>query len=197
MAAEYDFMKKPSSKEEAEKQPLYPRIVSKGTISSKKLINEIAEASSFTEGDLEGVLCALSNKIAYYLAEGYHVELGDMGFFSARLKARPVMDKKEIRSHSICFDNVNFRASKNFRNKSCGNLERAKYGFRHSNNLPEESRKSRLEAYLNTHPFITRMEYSQISGLLKGKALKELNMLISEGYLKSLGKGSHKVYVKA
>ncbi|WP_321333312.1 HU family DNA-binding protein [uncultured Bacteroides sp.] len=197
MAAEYDFIKKPSTKEEAENQPLYPRIVSKGTISSKKIVSEIAEASSFTSGDLEGVLCSLSNKIAHYLADGYHVELGDMGFFSASLKARPVMDKKEIRSNSIYFDNVNFRASSQFRKKSFGYLERAKYGFRHSINLPEETRRTRLDRYFGTHPFITRIEYSRISGLLKGKALKELNALITEGYLDTLGRGSHKVYVKA
>ncbi|MBP1615913.1 MAG: hypothetical protein H6Q13_3361 [Bacteroidetes bacterium] len=196
MAAEYDFRRKPSSKEEAEQQPLYPRIVSKGTISTQKLITEISEASTFTEGDLEGVLCALSKKISGYLADGFHVELGEMGYFSVSLKARPVMDKKEIRSHSVSFDNINFRASSKFRKQSCGYLERARYGFRHSANLPEETRKSRLEAYFSTHHFITRTEYSQISGLLKGKALKELNDLIADGYLDTIGRGSHKIYVK-
>ena len=53
MAADYDFRRKPNEKGDGEVQPLYPRIVSKGTIDSKRLFREIAEASSFTEGDLQ------------------------------------------------------------------------------------------------------------------------------------------------
>ena len=59
MAAEYDFRRKPDEKGNGELQPLYPRIVSKGTIDSKQLFREIAEASSFTEGDLEGIMVSL------------------------------------------------------------------------------------------------------------------------------------------
>ena len=58
MAADYDFRRKPNEKGDGEVQPLYPRIVSKGTIDSKRLFREIAEASSFTEGDLAGIMVA-------------------------------------------------------------------------------------------------------------------------------------------
>ena len=104
MAAEYDFRRKPDEKGNGELQPFYPRIVSKGTIDSKQLFREIAEASSFTEGDLEGIMVSLQNKVSYYLSEGFHVKLGEIGYFSSSLTARPVMEKKEIRSVSIWFD---------------------------------------------------------------------------------------------
>ena len=42
MYAKYDFRKKPSSKEDEDKQPLYPRIVSNGTIDFKRIVKEIA-----------------------------------------------------------------------------------------------------------------------------------------------------------
>ena len=120
MAADYDFRRKPNEKGDGEVQPLYPRIVSKGTIDSKRLFREIAEASSFTEGDLAGIMVAFQEKVSYYLSEGYHVKLGEIGYFSSSLRARPVMDKKEIRSVSISFDNVNFRATPWFRRRSSG-----------------------------------------------------------------------------
>ena len=148
MAADYDFRRKPNEKGDGEVQPLYPRIVSKGTINSKRLFREIAEASSFTEGDLAGIMVAFQEKVSYYLSEGYHVKLGEIGYFSSSLKARPVMDKKEIRSVSISFDNVNFRATPWFRRRSSGTVTRAKFGFQESSNLPEETRRSRLEAFL-------------------------------------------------
>ena len=50
MAADYDFRRKPNENGDGEIQPLYPRIVSKGTIDSKQLFREIAEASSFYGG---------------------------------------------------------------------------------------------------------------------------------------------------
>ena len=85
-----------------------PRIVSNGTIDFQRIVKEIAQASSFTPADIEGVQLAIENKISEYLISGYHVQLGDLGYFSAKLKARPVMDAKEIHAQSIYFDNVNF-----------------------------------------------------------------------------------------
>ena len=178
MAADYDFRRKPNEKGDGEVQPLYPRIVSKGTIDSKRLFREIAEASSFTEGDLAGIMVAFQEKVSYYLSEGYHVKLGEIGYFSSSLRARPVMDKKEIRSVSISFDNVNFRATPWFRRRSSG------------------TRRSRLEAFLAKNHFITRREYSQITGLLKGKALRELNLLVENGVLNTRGYGNRVVYLK-
>lgn len=197
MNAEYDFMRRPDSKGTGEQQPLYPRIVSKGTISSKRLVREIAEESTFTPGDIEGLLVALERKISNYLVAGNHVQLGEIGYFSAKLKARPVMDKKEIRAASIYFDNVNFRASMRFRKNSRGFVERATIGFNHSLHIPEETRRRRMEEFLDNNPFMTRYDYSYLTGLLKNKALTELNKLIAEGVLDTKGAGSHKVYVRA
>ena len=96
MYAKYDFRKKPSSKEDEDEQPLYPRIVSNGTIDFQQIVKEIAQASSFTPADIEGVQLAIENKISEYLVSGHHVQLGNLGYFSAKLKARPVMDAKEL-----------------------------------------------------------------------------------------------------
>lgn len=97
MAARYDFRKVPSKKGNGEEPKLYPHIVSGGTIRTRTILEEISEASTFTVGDLEGVLCALTEKISKYLVDGYHVELGKIGYFSASLKAtHPVKDKKRF-----------------------------------------------------------------------------------------------------
>ena len=85
MAAEYDFQRKPNPKGDGELQPLYPRIVNRGTITTKRLVSDISHASSFTPGDIEGLLAAFEDRISYYLSEGHHVQLGNMGYFSAGL----------------------------------------------------------------------------------------------------------------
>ena len=197
MAAEYDFQRKPNPKGDGELQPMYPRIVNKGTITGKRLVSDISQATSFTPGDVEGVLAALESRISYYLSEGHHVQLGNMGHFSAGLTARPVMDKKEIHAQTIFFGKVHFRVSPDFRKRCAGFVERAKYGFRKSAELGGAERYRRLLVFLETHPFITRKDYSSITGLLKNKALNDLNLLVEKGYLNTVGQGSHKVYVRA
>ena len=199
MAAEYDFQRKPNPKGDGELQPLYPRIVNRGTITTKRLVSDISHASSFTPGDIEGLLAAFEDRISYYLSEGHHVQLGNMGYFSAGLVSRPVEDKKEIHAQSIFFGKVHFRVSPGFRKQCAGFVERVKagYGFRHSAEISGAERYRRLLAFLETHPFITRKDYSGITGLLKNKALNDLNLLVKKGYLTTVGQGSHKVYVKA
>ena len=85
------------------------------------------------------------------------------------------MDPKEIHSQTIFFGKVHLRVSPDFRKRCAGYVERAKYGF----------------------PFITRHDYSGITGLLKNKALNDLNLLVEKGYLNVIGRGSHKVYIRA
>ena len=77
MAAEYDFQRKPNPKGDGELQPMYPRIVNKGTITTKRLVSDISQATSFTPGDVRGLLAALEDRISYYLSEGHHVQLGN------------------------------------------------------------------------------------------------------------------------
>lgn len=197
MYAKYDFRRKPSSKEDENEQPLYPRIVSNGTIDFKRIVREIAQASSFTPGDIEGVQLAIENKISDYLVSGHHVQLGNLGYFSAKLKSRPVMDAKEIHAQSIFFDNVNFRPSSYFRKKVRGFVEKAKSGFAHSAEVPVEERRRRLENFLDKQPMIRRKEYTQLTGLLKNKALNELNGWVKDGVLSTIGSGSHIIYVRA
>lgn len=94
MAADYDFRRKPNEKGDGGLQPLYPNIVSKGTIDSKRLFYQITEASIFTEGDLTGLLVAIQEKMSYYLNEGDNVKLEEIGYFSTSLKVRPVMERR-------------------------------------------------------------------------------------------------------
>ncbi|WP_321333353.1 HU family DNA-binding protein [uncultured Bacteroides sp.] len=196
MSAMYDLVEKPNPKGDGEKQQLYPRIVSSGTISTEKLIERISGACSLTPGDLKGAIVELTHAISEYLKDGFTVELGELGYFSPRIKGRGVNNKKEIRSTSIYFDNVNFRASKKIRQSLYAPLERAQYGFQKSSNSSREKRRAQLETFLDKNAFITRSEYTQLTGLLKNKALEELRALEAEGTLCTRGRGSHIVFMR-
>lgn len=196
MAAQYDFVENPNTRGEGKKQTFHPRIVSKGTIDTETLINSISESCTLTPADLKAALSALSGQLARYLREGYQVEMAGMGFFSATLKARPVTDKREIRSTSVSFDKVNFRACAQLKKNIQGELERHPQGFRHSSGLSSEACRRFLVTYLEDHPYITRSEYSRLTGRLKNKALKELHRCVAEGWLAMEGAGTHQIFVR-
>lgn len=198
MPAKYDFRKNPARGNGEEEEVYHPRIVSKGTITSRRIFEEIERASSFTVGDMEGILTELTEKISDYLIEGYHVELGKIGYFSATLKSRPVKNKKEIRAQSISFDNVNFRTSKWFRKRTQGVLESAgAYGFKTSSQMDENTRKKKLMEHLEKNGYITRTEYSSLTGRLKNRALKDLKEFEEQGLIERKGRGSTLLFTLA
>ena len=197
MAAQYDFQRRPNPKGDGELQPLYPRIVNKGTIDTERLVSDISRMSSFSPGDIHGLLAAIEDRVSYYLSEGHHVQLGDMGYFSAGLQGRPVMDPKEIHAQTIFFSKVHFRVSPDFRKRCAGFVERAKYGFRKVRNLAVPNVTVVYWCFWRRiHSSLAKIT-AVLRDFLKNKALNDLNLLVEKGYLSTIGQGSHKVYVRA
>ena len=128
--AYYNLKKKPSlTTKEGDKETMYADIVYSGTITAERLIRTVAQRTGFKEGMIEGILSELQNETLEYLSEGYRVELGEFGFFSAKVKSRLVENRNDLRSNSVSFDGVNFRASKSFRTGIRGDLEMYRFPY--------------------------------------------------------------------
>ena len=144
----------------------------------------------------------LQNLLTDYLADGYNVKLGEIGTFSATLTSRKVTDKKEIRSGSVHFDSVKFKPARHFVKEVCRKgemeLERADpaYGFKTSSpKHTQEERFGMLMEYLKEYTFITRQEYSNLTGVLKTKAAHELRQWFMEDKIKRSGRVPHVIYM--
>lgn len=196
MNAEYDLIQKPNPDGDNTPQPLYPCLVSTGKINTRRLLEEISVSSTYTVGDLEGMLKLLEQHSASYVRKGYTVQLGNIGFLQGTLKAtRPVMDKKEIRSMSIYMNGVKFRPSKDFKQQCSAPVSRAVSGLKKSVDIGREKRIARLKQYLDENLFIGRPDYTQLTGLQKNKALAELKEFVNEGILISKGRGNKLVFL--
>lgn len=194
----YDFKEKQGVVKDDGENKLYASIVYSGTISAKQLIKKVVHHTTFSQGELEGALMELLDMAAYYIGEGYHVELGEFGFFSGKIKARHVADRKEIRSQSIRFNGVNFRASKTFRMKAAGDLERSPYKrFYKSRVRSEEDLERILLAHLDKNGFITRTTYSSLTGRMKNTALADLKTFVQKGVIERRGHGNQLHFVRA
>lgn len=195
--AYYNLKKKPSlTTKEGEKETMYADIVYSGTITAERLIRTVAQRTGFKEGMIEGILSELQNETLEYLSEGYRVELGEFGFFSAKVKSRLVENKNDLRSNSVSFDGVNFRASKSFRTGIRGDLERRRcIGFRTSKEWDREQLEQIVLQHIRKHGFITRTTYTELTGRLKNSALADLKSFAAEGIIKRVGRGNQMHFI--
>lgn len=194
----YNLKKKPAlTTKEGETETMYADIVYSGTIPAERLIRGVAKRTGFKEGVIEGILMELKEDVLQYLGEGYRVELGEFGFFSAKVKAsRLVANKNDIRSESVAFNGVNFRASKSMRVGIRGDLERRKcVDFNTSCKWDRENLKKLVLQYIGEHGFITRTTYTELTGRLKNTALDDLKSFAAEGIIKREGRGNQMYFI--
>lgn len=194
----YNLKKKPAlTTKEGETETMYADIVYSGTIPAERLIRGVAKRTGFKEGVIEGILMELKEDVLQYLGEGYRVELGEFGFFSAKVKAsRLVANKNDIRSDSVAFNGVNFRASKSMRVGIRGDLERRKcVDFNTSRKWDRENLKRLVLQYIGEHGFITRTTYTELTGRLKNTALGDLKSFAAEGIIKREGRGNQMHFI--
>ena len=194
----YNLKKKPAlTTKEGETETMYADIVYSGTIPAERLIRGVAKRTGFKEGVIEGILIELKENVLQYLGEGYRVELGEFGFFSAKVKAsRLVANKNDIRSESVAFNGVNFRASKSMRVGIRGDLERRKcVDFNTSRKWGRDNLKKLVLQYIGEHGFITRATYTQLTGRLKNTALDDLKSFAAEGIIKREGRGNQMHFI--
>ena len=194
----YNLKKKPAlTTKEGETETMYADIVYSGTIPAERLIRGVAKRTGFKEGVIEGILIELKEDVLQYLGEGYRVELGEFGFFSAKVKAsRLVANKNDIRSESVAFKLVNFRASRSMRVGIRGALERRKcVDFNTSRKWDRENLKKLVLQYIGEHGFITRTTYTELTGRLKNTALDDLKSFAAEGIIKREGRGNQMHFI--
>lgn len=182
MTAIYKMEKNPPKKGSGKKAVLHPRIVPWDTVSTNSLIKEASTRSTYTGGDLKGAVRLLSDILKEKLRDGYNVYLDGIGYFSVSLKSRPVEDKKELRSESVHFKNVNFRCCAKLKaDLKTMPLERSKESTQIDFSMEEKQR--RLLSYLDRHAYITTRAYQSLIGCTQYQARKELKQFLADGIL--------------
>lgn len=198
MSAIYDLSETPSPNKQ-EKQPLHARIVSKGTVGKDEFLDRVHKFTGISRSLLAGAMEAFANEMRDLLADGWNVEMGDFGFFSVSLQCPPVKDKAELRAASVRMKNINFRASRPFKKEVGGKmrLQRGESIARPKrNSISRNTCLSRLNAYMENHPFVSRTDYSRLTGRNKKTAIEELNAFIADGIIRKEGIGKLTVYIK-
>lgn len=198
MSIYYDLYQNPPKGDGEEDEHLHARVLPKGTIPAEKFREIVHNATGFSEAILDGTLQAVIDELQRWLADGWIVEVGDLGYFSLSLECdRLVKQKKEIRSPSIHLGNVNLRVSSKFRKRFVTmELERRASLYALNTSLTEKRRRELMLQHLNEKGCITRADYSALTGCSKGQAVDDLNRYINEGILRRYGSGRTVVHLK-
>ena len=200
MSVLYDFMPLPSKENDENTPRLYPKLIPYQTVSFNELVQKIADHSGLTKGNVLAVMDEIEYWAMHLLSEGNRVQIGSIGTLSVSLKAdTEVYDKSEVHAQSIRFDKVKMTVSKRFSKQCRGHVLRApleKKVKQSSTVYSEEERLALLRSYLETHAYITRTEYGNLTGLLKYKAWQDLNKWVNAKLIDIAGRAPHRVYVK-
>ena len=83
------------------KRILYPRMKLYGQVDLETITEKIAYASSFTRGDIIGLVQAITDEIAYQMGQGYSVKIDNLGVFTPALGLRQDRERETGEGHTF------------------------------------------------------------------------------------------------
>lgn len=201
--ARYMMREMPDLNETGERK-LYPRMSIDWVADLDMLAARISRRSTFTPADIIGVVTALSEVMAEYLAEGFGVKVNGLGSFSPSLGLREGFAPEGLDSEhkrnamSISVRGVRFRAEKSFVravDARC-HLERGGRQVIRSRRFTPEQRQAMALAYLETNAYLTVRSYMQMTGLAQSSATRELRRWYESDIIDAIGMYAQRKYIK-
>ena len=182
MAALYDLFRTPQPKDK-KKVRYHARSVVTSKVDTQDLVRIIAQRSAFKEGVVTGVLVSLKDVLSELLADGKSVQLDGVGAFRISAKSPSVRDRHEIRSESIEFKGVVYKADKKLLRKLSATKFLRTKDSHCSEDISEIEIDGVLTEFFKDHDFITTKELEQLCGLSNATALRRLKDRVNEGKL--------------
>ena len=193
------------------KRRVYPKMVTNRTLSRKEFVKMMQNYHrGISESTTEAVLTDVVDMLADMLSMGYNVNLEGFGTFSLSLafedeKPREIQaedDKMTYRKVGV--KDINFKASPEFikevKRETDRELERDMGGVKviRKQLYSKEERIARALEVIEKNGVLTLGDYASINNLSRTAASMELKELTCDksSPIDSLGRGSHKVWVK-
>lgn len=192
-------------------QKSYFRPVKYTNIHGEQLFKRMGmDGSGLSEETMYAAVRIIRETLIHYLSLGHTVTIDGLGSFrlTLGLKEGKVMeptddesDETKRNAQSVEVKKVRFRVDRNFLQElnMATHLERTE--TQHLKR-PETTKEERLQMaldYLDSHAFFRAADYAKLTGISLSAAHCELRSLVADetSGLKTNGKGSHIVYVKA
>ena len=182
MAALYDLFRTPQPQDKKEVR-YHARSVVTGKVDTQDLVRIIAQRSAFKESVVTGVLVGLKDVLSELLADGKSIQLDGVGAFRISAKSPSVRDRHEIRSESIEFKGVVYKADKKLLRKLSATKFLRTKDSHCSEDVSEIEIDGVLTEYFKENDYITTKDLEQLCGLSNATALRRLQQRVKEGKL--------------
>ena len=193
------------------KRRVYPKMVTNRTLSRKEFVKMMQNYHrGISESTTEAVLTDVVDMLADMLSMGYNVNLEGFGTFSLSLgfeddkSTEMQTDDDMMKYRKVGVKNVNFNSSPEFvkavKMETDCDLEREMSGVKviRKQLYSKEERIARALEVIEKNGVLTLGDYASINNLSRTAASMELKELTNDktSPIDSLGRGSHKVWVK-
>lgn len=193
------------------KRRVYPKMVTNRTLSRKEFVKMMQNYHrGISESTTEAVLTDVVDMLTDMLSMGYNVNLEGFGTFSLSLgfeDDKPTemqTDDDMMKYRKVGVKNVNFNSSPEFvkavKMETDCDLEREMSGVKviRKQLYSREERIARALEVIEKNGVLTLGDYASINNLSRTSASMELKELTCDksSPIDSLGRGSHKVWVK-
>lgn len=190
-----------------EGEKLFPRLVNTQVKNTEYIAEKIEQRTSFTRGDVIGLLTELRAVVEETLAYGDAVKIDGLGLL------RPVLGLvgKELRGEwkdsvnrittgrNVQLKAVSFKADSTLLYKVGSRMKLERMGDQLGRKQPSttiEERTSMARQYISQHHFMRVTDYASLTGLARSTAANELRLLAKDeksGIISS-GTGVSKIY---
>ena len=191
------------------KRRVYPKMVTNRTLSRKEFVKMMQNYHrGISESTTEAVLTDVVDMLTDMLSMGYNVNLEGFGTFSLAFedeKPREILNPDDKMTYrKVGVKDINFKASPEFvkdvKRETDRDLERDMGGVKviRKQLYSKEERIARALEVIEKNGVLTLGDYASINNLSRTAASMELKELTNDqtSPIDSLGRGSHKVWVK-
>lgn len=196
MSIEYDLFTNPL-REGEEKPTLHARAINIQTVNTDKLAETIEGMSTFTVADIKGAIKAIGERLCFFLSNSQSVHLEGIGTFSVTLKCKQqVVNKKDIRSASIEFKNVEFRADPELKKRLRNARIERREGTSNKKSYNSDIRQKRILWYIKNYGSINQSVAASLNQCTRQKAKADLEQLLEDNQIQKNWCGKRAFYVR-
>ena len=196
MSIEYDLFTNPL-REGEEKPTLHARAINIQTVNTDKLAETIEGMSTFTVADIKGAIKAIGERLCFFLSNSQSVHLEGIGTFSVTLKCKQqVVNKKDIRSASIEFKNVEFRADPELKKRLRNARIERREGTSNKKSYNSDIRQKPILWYIKNYGSINQSVAASLNQCTRQKAKADLEQLLEDNQIQKNWCGKRAFYVR-
>lgn len=178
------------------KKRYYPHVASLQTYGIDEIAHLLHHRSTYTEGELKGMMELLSNAVGELMMDGNRVHLKGIGYFSPTLTCSKPIEKMDARNLKIELKDIVFRPDTLLKKQMASAEFESTPGSTRFDIYSDEEWNELLNTAFAEQDYLTSRDLVHRSGASSTAVWRRLRRWTEEGKIRNIGARSHAVYVQ-